>query len=305
MSHVEEYVRVLGHNLYVQRFAPEADRTAVLVLHGGPGASLDYLAPFEDLTRWGYPVVLFDQLGCGRSELPDGDELFTLDHHVGEVEGVLDALGLGPVHLIGSSYGGLLALAVAIRRPKLLVSLTTVGGLASVPFAQSEMDGLIRAMPEPHRGTLLEGARTGAIDSPAYLAATEAFYRRHLCRLVPWPAELERTLAVMAERPVYRIMNGPNEFSITGRIARIDLTPELGRIRLPALVLGGRYDEVTPAVAHQIARGVPGARSVTFEQSSHLPFWEEREAFFGEVARFLQDVDRRSAGGTAGGPDPG
>jgi proline iminopeptidase len=132
------------------------------------------------------------------------------------------------------------------------------------------------------------------------------FYRRHLCRLSSWPEELHRTLELGAERPVYAYMNGPSEFTITGTIRDIDLSGELGRIRLPALVLGGRYDEVTPKLAEQIRAGIPGARGVTFERSSHLPFWEERELFMDVVADFLSGVDRASVPGTssASGPRP-
>jgi len=83
-------------------------------------------------------------------------------------------------------------------------------------------------------------------------------------------------------------MNGPNEFTITGTIKDIDLTPRLSTIHVPTLVTGGRYDEVTPNVARQIRDHIPGARQVTFEKSSHVPFWEERAAFMEEVASFLR-----------------
>ena len=98
------------------------------------------------------------------------------------------------------------------------------------------------------------------------------------------------SLEMTAKRPVYALMNGPNEFTITGTIRDVDLTPRLGEIRCPTLVLGGRYDEITPRVAEQIRSGIPGARRVEFAGSSHMPFWEEREAFHRTVAEFLQTV---------------
>ena len=86
-------------------------------------------------------------------------------------------------------------------------------------------------------------------------------------------------------------MNGPNEFTISGTIRDVDLTPRLGEIRVPTLVLGGRYDEVTPRVAEQIRRGIPGARRVEFEGSAHVPFWEERARFRSVVVEFLRSVE--------------
>jgi proline iminopeptidase len=293
------FVRVLGYNLYYRSVGPEDAPTTILTLHGGPGSSHDYLLCLSDLERWGYRVVFFDQLGCGQSEIPPGTDLFTLEHHVEETEGIRSELGLGRVHLLGSSYGGLLALSYAIKYQQHLRSLTTVGGLADVPLASAEMDRLIDQLPpEDSQAIRGHGAR-GELTHPEYLRATDRFYHTFLCRLPEWPPELLRTLKLGEERPVYRYMNGPNEFTITGTIRDISIVGELARIRVPTLVLGGKYDEVTPAVAEQIHAGIPGSRRLTFEHSSHTPFWEEREAFMATVAEFLQQVDTSSRAASA------
>jgi len=288
----EGYAQVLGFRLFYRSFG-QAKRGVVLGLHGGPGATHDYLRPFSDLTKEGYRVVLFDLLGCGRSDVPEDHSLFTLDHNVEETEALRASLGLGRVHLMGSSYGGLLALAYALRYQAHLRSLITVGGLASVPFASQEMQRLKRTLAPEVLKTLDDHEQRGDLQSPAYLHAVEAFYRQFLCRLDPWPPEMKHSLEMAAKRPVYALMNGPNEFTITGTIRDIDLTSRLGAIRVPTLVLGGRYDEVTPQVAEQIRRRIPGARRVEFEQSSHVAFWEERDRFRSVVAEFLRSVDGR------------
>lgn len=285
----EGYLSVLGHRLFYRTFGEPAEGT-LLGLHGGPGASHDYLLPLTDLAQDGYRVVLFDLLGCGRSEVPSDHALFTLDHNVAEVEGIRATLGLGRVHLLGSSYGGLLALAYALQHPGNLRSLITVGGLASVPFASREMDRLKRSLPPEVQQCLATFAARGEFQASEYLRAVDIFYHRFLCRLDPWPAELVQSLALTTERPVYAEMNGPNEFTITGTIRDIDLTERLPAIRAPTLVLGGHYDEVTPQVAAQIERGIPGARRVEFAHSSHLPFWEERDRFREVVVGFLRAV---------------
>jgi len=286
------FVSVLGYRLFYRSFGAEKGLPTVLALHGGPGASHDYLLPIADLVPFGYRVVLFDQLGCGRSEVPEDHSLFTLEHHVQETEELRRNLSLGRVHLLGSSYGGLLAIAVALAHPDSLRSLTTVGGLASVPLASAEMQTLRKALPRSVQETLDRCEADGTTGSPEYAAAAMEFYRRHVCRLPSWPPELTRSLELALSHPVYPLMNGPSEFTIVGTIKDIDLSDQLSKIRLPTLVLGGRYDEVTPKVAEQIRRGIPGARGVTFEESAHVPFWEERERFLAVVARFLDHVDR-------------
>jgi proline iminopeptidase len=288
----EGFVKVLGYNLYYRSAGSPNANTTVLALHGGPGGSHDYLLPLRDLTRSGFRVVFFDQLACGRSEVPSGTDLFTLAHHVEETEGVRTALGLGKVHLIGSSYGGLLALAYAIKYPPHLRSLVTVGGLADVPFTCAEMNRLIGELPPEDARAIRTHGERGEFTHPDYVRAADRFYHTYLCRLSEWPPELLRTLKLTDERPVYRYMNGPNEFTINGTIRDINIVADLPRIRVPTLVTGGRYDEVTPAVAEQIHAAIPGSRRVTFETSAHTPFWEERELFMAVVSSFLHDVDR-------------
>jgi proline iminopeptidase len=286
----EGFASVLGDRLFYRSFGTP-DRGTVLGLHGGPGATHDYLLPLTDLVEDGYRVVLFDLLGCGRSDVPADHRLFTLEHNVEETEGIRSTLQLGTIHLVGSSYGGLLALAYALRYPENLRSLITVGGLADVPFAAREMRRLIATLPMPVQSVLGKYEALGEFQAPEYLRAVEGFYRQFLCRLDPWPPELLHSLEMTGQRPVYGEMNGPNEFTITGSIRDIDLTDRLPTIRVPTFVLGGRYDEVTPAVAEQIRSRIPGALRVEFQSSSHVPFWEERAAFRSVVSGFLRSVD--------------
>jgi len=301
MEDHEGSVPYLGYQLYYRSVSPSAPHASILTLHGGPGSSHDYLLSLQDLTRWGYRVVFFDQLGCGRSEIPPGTDLFTLEHNVAEAEAVRSELGLDRVHLVGSSYGGLLALAYAIQYSDRLRSLTTVGGLPDVPFAAAEMSRLLDQLAPEDSQAIRRHELKGEFQHPDYLRAVDHFYHQFLCRLDPWPPEVSRSMQLCAERPVYPYMNGPNEFTISGTIRDIDLRPDLPKIRVPTLILGGKYDEVTPAVAEQIHSGIPGSRRITFPRSSHMPFWEEREAFMEAVAGFLTDVDGVAPGAA---PEP-
>lgn len=281
---------VMGFPLYYRICGEKTDRPTVLCLHGGPGGTHDYLQPLADLTRGGYRVVFIDQLGCGRSERITDRSLITVDHHVEEVEEARANLDLGAVHLFGSSYGGLLAIAYTLAYPKNVRTLVTAGGIASIPLANRELDRWFDQMPPPHGDVIRAGNAARQYDSPEYQAALDVFYRTYLCRLPEWPEPLRYTLDQMS-RPVYEYMNGPNEFTIVGTIRDWDVSDRLGTIRVPTLVTGGRYDEVSPAVARQIADGIPGAELAVFEKSSHVPFWEERDAYIDRVRRFL---DRHS-----------
>src|SRR5947199_9009517 len=137
MEPIEGYAKILGFNLFYRTYGTPTKGT-VLCLHGGPGMTHDYLLPLEDLAQFGYRVVLMDQLGCGKSERPRGTELYSIAHNVEEVEAVRNALRLGRVHLMGSSYGDALALATAVKYERNLRSPHITRGRASDPLAARE-----------------------------------------------------------------------------------------------------------------------------------------------------------------------
>ena len=288
MEPTEGYVKILGFNLFYRTYGKPTKGT-VLCLHGGPGATHDYLLSLEDLAQFGYRVVLIDQLGCGKSEQPRGTSLYTIAHNVEEVEGVRTSLRLGKIHLMGSSYGGALAIATALKYQRNLRSLIVTGGLASVPLTVREMRRLVNQLPLKVRATLAKFEAREDYRNPKYLAAVDVFYRRYVCRLPVWPREVTYSFEHISG-PVYFTMNGPNEFTIIGTIKDWDVTDQLPTIRIPALVTVGRYDEVTPRVAESIHRGIQGSKLVRFEKSAHLAMWEERSHYIEVLRDFLDGV---------------
>ncbi len=141
--------------------------------------------------------------------------------------------------------------------------------------------------------TLLKHEQAGTIDDPEYRKATDEYYRRHLFRGADMPDYLQRTLDQMAKYPeVYNVMNGPSEFFVTGVLKDWDITPRLGEIRVPTLVLGGRFDEATPAITYAVHRGIPHSQFVIFENSAHMPHIEEAEHFRQVLTGFLRRVER-------------
>jgi proline-specific peptidase len=263
----------------------------VLCLHGGPGSCHDYLEPLERLAETGRRAIFYDQLGCGRSSRTD-ESLWTVETFVEEVGAVRDALGLDEAHLFGSSWGGMLAMEYALTRPAGLASLVLSSSPASIPLWAEETARLRSALPEEVRRVLDEHEAAGTIDSPEYEDAAMEFYRRHVCRLDPWHEGFRRTVAQMAENPdVYRYMQGPNEFVVTGTLSDWDIAARLGEIDVPTLVTSGRHDECTPRQAELVHRGIPGSEWVVFEESSHMQFAEEPDRYLAVVDDFLTRVE--------------
>jgi proline-specific peptidase len=266
----------------------------LLCLHGGPGAASDYLEPFGDLAVTGRQVVFYDQLGCGNSGIESVHDpgMWTTELFAEEVGALREALGLDRVHLLGQSWGGMLAMQYALTQPTGLLSLIIESSPASMPQWVREANRLRSMLPVETEETLRHHEASESTDDPAYQEAMMVYYRRHLCRLDPWPDYVQRTFdKLQANSEVYNVMNGPSEFHVTGALREWDITSRLPEIALPALVMSGRHDEATPEIAETIHTGIDGSEWVVFEDSSHMCHAEEREHCMEVVGEFLDRVE--------------
>ncbi|MBY0524412.1 MAG: proline iminopeptidase-family hydrolase [Gemmataceae bacterium] len=270
--------------------ADHPGKLPVLCLHGGPGAPHDYLEPLEALADNGRRVFFYDQIGCGRSDQPSDPSLWKVPLFVEELGAVRKALGLERVHILGQSWGGMLAMEYALTQPAGLASLIIANSPASMVQWVEEANRLRGELPADIQATLLKHEREGTTDDQDYQEAVAVFYRRHLCRLDPWPECLMRSFTRLRAE-VYQTMNGPSEFHVIGNLKDWNVVPRLGEIHVPTLVLSGRYDEATPLVAETVHRGIPGSEWVLFEQSSHSTHLEETERYLEVVERFLCKVE--------------
>ena len=269
----------------------------LVTLHGGPGAAHDYLLSLTDLTRDGRAVVFYDQLGNGRStHLPErtGDgEFWAPGLFVRELANLVEHLGIAErYHVLGQSWGSFLAQEYALTQPPGLRSLVLADAAASFPDFLAECNRLRRELPLEVEATLRRHEEGGTTGDPEYVEACQVFYRRHVCRLEEWPPEVLQAFEWIDRDPtVYHTMNGPSEFHVIGTLKDWQVKDRLGEIRVPTLVVCGRYDETSPALLQTIVDGIPGAESHIFEESSHVPFWEERDSFMSVVGGFLARHD--------------
>jgi L-proline amide hydrolase len=273
------------------------DRLPVVVCHGGPGATHDYVRAFAALAHDGRQVALYDQVGNGRSQhLRDAPaDFWTVELFRRELRALVAHLGwAGGYHVLGQSWGGMLAMEHALEHPAGLRSIVVADSPASMALWVAEANRLRGELPAEARDALTRHEEAGTTDSPGYRAAMDVFYRRHLCRLDPWPDEVVRTFAAIEDDPtVYGTMNGPSEFHVIGTIRDWDITDRLGEIDVPALLVSGRHDEATPRIVGEIRDRLPGAEWVLLEHSSHMPHLEEPERFREAVDGFLARVESR------------
>jgi len=267
----------------------------LVVVHGGPGATHDYLLSLTRLASWGRPVIHYDQLGSGNStHLPErGNEFWSVQLFLDELDNLLTHLGVaGSYHLLGQSWGGMLGSEHAIRRPSGLRSLVISNSPASMALWISEAEKLRREMPPEIADALDRHEADGTIDDWRYKEATAAYYDEHVCRVVPNPPEVLRTTQLQdADPTVYMSMNGPNEFYCIGTLRDWTVVDRVHLIEAPTLLCSGRHDEATPATVQPFFDGIPDVRWEIFERASHMPFVEEPDRYFDVVEAFFAEHD--------------
>ena len=284
----ETWYRVVGE------LDPDSPQTPVVICHGGPGAAHDYCEPIAELSRYGRACVLYDQVGCGKSQhLPDAPaDFWTPQLFKDELVELTTQLGIAGRHaVVGQSWGGMLAMEYALDHPAGLRGIVVADSPASMTLWVSEANRLRADLPADVQETLTRHEQEGTTDDPEYETTVRVFYDRHLCR-VPWPDCVQRSFDQMEVDPtVYHTMNGPSEFHVVGSLKTWDITDRLAEITTPTLLVSGRHDEATPLIVEQIHERIPGAQWTLFEESSHLPHVEEPEAFLERVEEFLRSID--------------
>ena len=291
----EGYIPFRGYRTWYRSVGNcQPGKLPLLCLHGGPGAAHDYLESLEEMAETGRQVVFYDQLGCGRSDQPHSPSMWTVELYVDEVGAVRRALGLDHIHLLGQSWGGMLAMEYALTQPTGLSSLVVASSPASMEQWVGEANRLRENLPPEVQATLLKHERDGTTADPEYEKAMLVFYGRHVIRTTPWPDCVNRTFAQLARNPeVYHTMNGPSEFFVTGTLKTWNIIPRLGEIRVPTLVTSGRHDEATPEIAGTVHRGIPESEWVVFENSAHMSHVEEKQKYLDVLDRFLTRIEAR------------
>ena len=280
-----------GHRVWYASVGEEDElpgKLPLLCLHGGPGAGHDYLESLAAVARRGRRVIFYDQLGCGNSDQPDDPSLWNVPLFVEEVGVVRAALGLDRLHLLGQSWGGMLAMEYALKQPAGVASLTIASSPASMIQWVAEANRLREGLPADVQATLQRHEAAGTTDSEEYRSAVMDFYRRHVIRLDPMPEAVARTFAKLERSPqVYLTMNGPSEFHVVGTLRDWDIVARLPEIEAPTLVTSGRHDEATPLIAETVHRGIRGSEWVIFESSSHMAHVEEADRYMTVLDEFL------------------
>ena len=272
-------------------------RMKVLLLHGGPGATHEYLEAFDSyFPAAGIEYYYYDQLGSYYSDQPDLPELWELPRFVDEVEQVRAALNLDKdnFYLYGQSWGGLLALEYALKYQQHLKGLVISNMMASIPqYNEYAAKVLMPAMDQRVLAEIKSLEAAGKYEDPRYMELLmPSHYARHLLRLPPdeWPDPVTRAFKHINPK-IYVPMQGPSELGASGKLAAWDRTADLKNVTVPTLVIGARYDTMDPKHMEWMSHQFPRGRYLYCPNGSHLAEYDDQKTYFTGLTQFIKDVE--------------
>jgi len=267
--------------------------TPLVMLHGGPGIPSQYMELFSDLTvAHSVPVVVYDQIGCGRStSLPDkGGEFFKPDLFMDELENLLKHLKITDnFDLGGQSWGCLLgALFAGKRRPPGLKHLILLNPLARMDDWVASNKQLCKTLPQEVQDVIVNSEASGTVTTKEYQEALGVFMGTYLCRLQPWPEPVMASLVAMQQNPhVGHLMYGKAWLECQGTLKHFDITEYLPKIQVPTLVCNAEFDQSQDFVVQPFFDLIPKVRWFKFNGASHMLHFEQREKCMKLVGQFL------------------
>lgn len=292
---VKGLIRVTGGRVAYRIAGARKKGVPLIVIHGGPGATHEYLEPLEALANE-RPVVFYDQLGCGDSDKPKNSRLWTIERYARELGELREALKLDRVHILGHSWGTMVAVDYMLTgRPRGVESLVLAAPCLSASRWCADQRAHLRRMPGNFRRIVRRAEAAGEFSSKPYQDAMTQYYKKHVCRLDPWPECVTRSFARL-NTEIYGKMWGPSEFSVRGTLKKYERASRLGRLRLPVLFTAGRHDEASPKSAAYYRSKVAGAELAILEGASHAHHLEKPNEFSRRVRAFLRGSESMGRG---------
>ncbi|UUV98491.1 proline iminopeptidase [Vagococcus luciliae] len=289
----EGYMPFLEYQTYYRIVGEPSDKTPLLLLHGGPGSTHNYFELLDDLSLDNRQVIMYDQLGCGLSSMPDNPELWIADTWLEELIALREYLKLDKIHILGQSWGGMLLIKyMCDKSPEGVESIILSSTLSSAKLWKEEQHRLINMMSLADQKAIEKAEKTNDFSHPDYLKANETFMLRHAgdapSENSPEPLRRPKKRGEQA----YLHAWGPNEFFPMGTLSTFDYTSELKHILTPTLIISGADDLSTPLIAKTMYDEIPHARWELFQHSRHLSLVDEEIKYKTLLIDWLNQYDK-------------
>jgi proline iminopeptidase len=287
----EGYIPLPDGMIWYQQTFSESSKHAIplIIIHGGPGSNHYYLKNLTALatTR---PVILYDQMGCGKSK--KSKRSFTnlslkqlLHDTLTDLEALISHLNYDKVMLLGHGWGGSMAIEYTRAHHKKIERLVLASPVLGIPVWQQDAHALVRKYLPAQADFIFACEESGTLNNPHYQGLIKDLYKQIVCRLPVWPQDLVETLEDL--NPQLYEMWGPNECQITGPLKAFDSFNDLSKITVPTLITCGRYDKASPETMQRAIKNIKSAQLVIFEKSAHVAHLEEPAQYLATIKKFI------------------
>lgn len=289
ISEVTGFCNVKGGKIWYKIIGAEKQGTPLICIHGGPGGSHEYLLTLTPLASE-RPLIFYDQLGCGNSDKPSDNSLWTVERYTDELNLLVEYLKYDSVILLGQSWGTVLALECHLLYPQKVKALILSGPPVSAELFIEGARSYLPLLPENIRSTIIEYEDKKDFTNQEYIDAMNFYYNLHLCRMNPWHPLLLETFGKMNAN-IYNYMWGPSEFTGTGSLMNYDRTNELNNISIPVLFTCGEYDEAAPYIVERYSKAIPDSKFVVMKDCSHSHHLENIDEYNYIVKSFINKLN--------------
>lgn len=285
----EGFVQVKGGKIWYRVWG-SGDGVPIVMLHGGPGFTSYYLTPLADSLSKERTVIVFDQLGCGRSDQLTDTSLMNMQTHVDQVAALLKELKIETFDLYGHSFGTMLATDFYLQHPENIRSIVLASPCLRTANWISDADTLMMQLPSSI-ATVLQNFRKGEKqDSLELTNALSLYYSSFYNRKQPLSPYVDSSLRLQSLQ-VYRHMWGPEEFIAAGNLKEYDRTADLSKLKVPVLFTAGQFDAARPATVMYYQSLVPGSSFVEIKGAGHSTMTDNIDEELSAIREFWRRIN--------------
>lgn len=290
IGHFKQHkIKVQGNDIAV--YDTEKGDQTILLIHGGPGTGAQvFFESHTPLIDAGYRVMTWDQLGCGESATPPDDSFWQVNYFVEELEAIFAQFNLTNVHLVGRSWGGVIAIEFALRHQDKLSSLILGGATADSGLMNKGFENVRNTFGPYIYETMLKHEARGTTNHPEYQSIITLLLYKHFCRLENWPEALKKVKVSESAGRSREIIFGKHLFRCDGKLKDYNRINDLYKITCKTLIIHGAKDYISLECAMQLNRYIPNSELFVIPEASHIAFYEFPDCYFGKMLSFLNHV---------------
>ena len=287
-----QYIDVPGGYVGLEVLGSNDSTIPILFIHGGPGGNFESFTPMAEMLAKDCKVYMYNQLGSDEKNDVGDESIWVPERYIETLNTVISQMNVKKLHLIAHSWGAMLAAEHVLRTPDTPVkSITMVSPYLSTEIWIRDAKSRLAEMGEDYLRIVEEAEKDMLFGGKVYQAIIEEYNRNFQCRELQKHKRQFRQYAMKPKTVngmrVYRHMWGPSEFTCTGILKDLDITPKLPHIKVRVLIIAGVYDQVRKESIEYYRSLIPGAVRVTIPEASQTSFLENPDSFYDSLTAFL------------------